>query len=297
MNFLKRRGMKKSYMLKKQNKTKFFEKIFNFISDNFTQISETVLILAVSLLPFYFDFKSIFSTYLQENYPAPDNAVQYFLIQSENNIIIAIALFLFILISTRKYNKDKTMNRKNIYHDYPLFWYWYCARVLGYKKCNLVLVPIPMLFKLVHHGLFEEYPLDENSYPEEENETIKISKNNWTSNLTEVNIILEDTYPILDSQIPCSKNKLPTIKISRNDGKNFERHFSQQFIENVITQIRSLNSGITVNVFATINPLNSLNITKRAFTNGNRGNIDSLFVFQQEGYGERLFKTKGKKIF
>lgn len=147
------------------------------------------------------------------------------------------------------------------------------------------------------HGVFEEYPLDENSYPAEENETINVSKTNWASNPTEVNIILEDTYPVLYSQIPCAKNKLPTIKVSRNDGKNFGRHFSQKFIENVITQIGNLNSGTKVNVFATTNPLNSLNIAKRAFTNGNRGNIDSLVVFQQDGYGKRLFQTKGKKIF
>lgn len=285
-------------MLKKQkkNKTNFFKKIINFISDNSTQIFETLLILTVLSLPFFIDFKDIFGKYLLENYPTPDNVVQYYLIQS-GKTIIAIALLIFALIRIRKHNKDKTMNRKDIYHDYPLFWYWYCARVLGYKKCNLVLVPIPMLFKLVHHGIFEEFPLDENSYPAEENAPINVSKTNWALNPTEVNVILEDTYPILYSQIPCSKSKLPTIKVSRNDGKNFGRHFSQQFIENVITQIRSLNSGITVNVFATTNPLNSLNIAKRAFTNGNRGNIDSLFVFQQEGWGERLFETKGKKIF
>ena len=290
--------MKKGYILKKQKKrkTSFFKKITNFISDNSIQIFETSLMLVTSSLPFYFDFKRIFSTYLQENYPTPDNVVQYFLIQS-GEVITAIALILFVLISVRKSNKDRIMNRKDIYHDYPLLWYWYCARVLGYKKCNLVLVPIPMLFKLVHHGVFEEYPLDENSYPAEENETINVSKTNWASNPTEVNIILEDTYPVLYSQIPCAKNKLPTIKVSRNDGKNFGRHFSQKFIENVITQIGNLNSGTKVNVFATTNPLNSLNIAKRAFTNGNRGNIDSLVVFQQDGYGKRLFQTKGKKIF
>lgn len=285
-------------MLKKQkkNKTSFFKKIINFISDNASQVIETFLLLAVVSLPFFIDFESIFSKYLQENYPTPDNAVQYFLIQS-GRTIIAIVLLLIVLLRIRKHNEEKTMNKKDLYHDYPLFWYWYCARILGYKKCNLVLVPIPMLFKLVHHGIFEEFPLDENSYPAEENAIINVSKTNWKSDPTEVNVIIEDTYPILYSQIPCSKSKLPTIKINRNDGKNFGRHFNQQFIENVITQIRSLNSGITVNVFATTNPLNSLNIAKRAFVNGNRGNIASLYVFQQEGYGKRLFDTKGQKIF
>ena len=52
----------------KKNKTSFFKKIINFISDNATQVIETFLLLAVVSLPFFVDFESIFSKYLQENY-------------------------------------------------------------------------------------------------------------------------------------------------------------------------------------------------------------------------------------
>lgn len=96
--------MKKGYMLKKQkkNKTSFFKKIINFISDNVTQIFETLLMLAVLLLPFFIDFKSMFSKYLQENYLTPDNTVQYFLVQSRRTIIAIVLLLIALLRIDRK---------------------------------------------------------------------------------------------------------------------------------------------------------------------------------------------------
>lgn len=290
--------MRKDCMLKtkKTKKTSFLKKVINFFQDNVLQILESFMLVVVFSLPYFINIKGIFDQYLKENYPTPDNAFQYFLIQS-GKTIIALVVLLIALSTIRKHNKEKIVNRKDFYHNYPYIWYWYCAKVLGFGKCNLVLVPIYMQFKLVNHSVFDDFPLDENSYPIEDNSDINVTKTNWASNPSEINIILEDTYPILDTQIPSTKNKLPTIKISRNDGKSFERHYSQKYIESVITQVRGLNSGIKVNVFATTNPLNTFHIVKRAFTNGNRGNISCLYVFQQDGSGERLFSCKGKKIF
>lgn len=90
----------------KKNKTSFFKKIINFISDNATQVIETFLLLAVVSLPFFVDFESIFSKYLQENYPTPDNAVQYFLIQS-GRTIIAIVLLSIVLLENQADSTDE----------------------------------------------------------------------------------------------------------------------------------------------------------------------------------------------
>ena len=58
-----------------------------------------------------------------------------------------------------------------------------------------------------------------------------------------------------------------------------------------------LENGVTVNVFATTNPMNTINIASRVFKNADRGNIDSLYVYKQKNIGGREFESKGKKIY
>jgi len=140
--------------------------------------------------------------------------------------------------------------------------------------------------------------MDETTYPVQDNEMkIKTSKLSWSSSPAEINLLFEDTYPINSRQIPPVKRNLPTLKISRNDGENVGRHFSQQYIESIINEVRELDNGVKVNVYATTNPMNTYHIAKRVFTNATRGNVAELYVFQQESSKNRLFKDKGKKIY
>ena len=88
-----------------------------------------------------------------------------------------------------------------------------------------------------------------------------------------------------------------TIKISRNSGADSSRHFSQKYIEAIIKCIRDLKGKVSVNVYATTNPMNTKHIAKRAFGLGERGNVEHLYVFQQSKDGRRRFEEKGKKIF
>ena len=113
----------------------------------------------------------------------------------------------------------------------------------------------------------------------------------------EINILLEDTYPIKNEQIPISKRNLLTIKISRNDGTTRGRHFSQNFIETTINTVRTLDTIKEVNLYATTNPLNTMHIAKRVFSVADRGNIKHLYVFQQNNAGIRAFQNKGHKIY
>ena len=190
------------------------------------------------------------------------------------------------------------MNRKRVYHDYCYAWYWLCAKILGIKSCNLVLVPIHMQFKLVIRATFPEYPLDETEYPVVENESeSKVSEINQEGSTREINFVLEDTYAIETLQIPKSKQVYRTIKISRNCGPDSSRHFSQKYIEAIIKCIRDLKGQVTVNVYATTNPMNTKHIAKRAFGLGERGNVKHLYVFQQGKDGRRRFEEKGRKVF
>ena len=267
------------------------------IIDNIVQILE-IAILAISIvIPYLVDFQNIFREYMMKDYPKPENFI-LLLALNKGNLAISVVFFFFIFLKVRKYNQNYIMCNKNIYHDYSYFWFCFCAKILGINKCNLVLVPIWLQFKLVINNIFQEYPLNEKEYPVIEDEReIKILKCGKVYEVREINLILEDTYPISEFQIPQSKRGLPVIKLSRNDGKDLGRHFSEQFINAIITEVRMLEKGVTVNVFATTNPMNTINIASRVFKNADRGNIDSLYVYKQKNIGGREFESKGKKIY
>ena len=190
------------------------------------------------------------------------------------------------------------MNNDNVYHNYPYVWYWFCAKVLGIKKCNLILVPIYMQFKLVIENIFKDYPLDEADFPaiEDEPECI-VKKKNMRADLSEINLILEDTYVIESNQIPFRKKTLPTIKISRNIGNSHTRHFSPKFVNAVSEEIRKLPQVYIVNIYATTNPMNTVRIIRSTFKMADRGNIQHVFVYQQKRSGIRRFDGKGHKIY
>ncbi len=269
----------------------------NRIANNGIQIIEIVILVLCSSIPFVFNAAELFAEYLASTKLDPGNAVSYLVIRA-GNAAIAVAIFFIVLWRIRSHNKEFLMNRGNAYHQYPYWWYWLCAKILGIRKCNLVRVPIYMQFKLVIRGTFPEYPLDEASYPAAENESkTKIVVNNSDADKKEINLILEDSYAIDTRQIPKEKLGLRTIKISRNDGNCQGRHFSQQYIETVINTIREMEKGAVVNIFATTNPMNTWHIASRAFALADRGNLEHLYVFQQKNSTERLFEAKRRKIY
>lgn len=271
----------------------FIEKII----ENRTQIIEIILLILCCFLPFIVDAVGLFSEYLTNTTPDPQNAPVYLIVKT-GKAAMSVALFLFVLRKVRTYNKDFLMNRGNTYHQYPYVWYWFCANILGIRKCNLVRVPIFMQFILVIRGTFANYPLEEMAYPIIENESNpSIDVIHTTADGQEINLILEDTYVIDSQQIPKLKQGLKTIKISRNDGIHKGRHFSQKFIDAVIDTVRNLEQNTIVNIYATTNPMNTKHIASRAFALADRGNIQHLYVFQQQSSGNRSFENKGYKIF
>lgn len=270
--------------------------VIDKISDNERQIFEIIVLILSACIPFLVNLKSIFNDYLLEQPLSPDNIVWQLAIRGRKSIG-AILLILIALYFIRKFNKDYVMNDKRVYHDYPYFWYYFCSKILGINKCNLVLVPIYMQFKLVIRATFLEYPLDDQDYPVNNDElATKITTFNGNDSIDEVNIVLEDTYKIDIQQLPKNKRSLETIKISRNNNDN-SRHFSQQYIDAVINCVASLKNNTSVNVYATTNPMNTKYIAKRAFGSGDRGNVDHLYVFQQSKNGNRNFEMQGRKRY
>lgn len=267
------------------------------IKESFIMFIQSAAIIFAFVLPFLIDVQEIFEEYLAKNYPTPDNFWIY-LPLSHGNIILSFVLSAIVYWRIRKSNSECFMNRDtNIYHDYPYLWYLYCAKFLGIKKCNLINVPIYTGIKLVIHQTFDEYPLNDNEYPISDNEVVSVVKENEKNKGEECNLILEDTYPIDTMQIPRTLRKLYTIKVSRHSSGNFGRYYSEEFIAKIINEVRSLPNGITINVFATINPKHALNIARRVFAQAERGNISHLYVHKQSKKGRRLFDKKGKKIY
>jgi len=269
------------------------------IRSNIRQIIETIILLVGTRLISAYLIRELdlFREYFLKNINSIDQLLLLFIMDSGDNAII-IGTFLIILYFIVRYNRDYIMNQNNFYHNYPYCWYWYCRNILGIKRCNLVLVPIYMQFKLVINHLFDAYPLSDDDYPEsEDEEECKVTKFNFTNDNREINLILEDTYLIQEFQIPPNKQQLPTIKISRNNGDNMERRFSQRFINAVITEVKNIPNIARINIYATTNPKNTLNIAQRVFKNANRGNIEHLYVYQQENTGNRNFKSDEHKIY
>jgi len=272
-------------------------KLREVISSNGRQLLETVVLIIVTSIPWVVDLQEIFKEYLSNHPISPDEFLWQVTLRS-GNLVASIILVFFVLMRIRVFNQGFVMNSKRVYHDYCYAWYWFCAKILGIKSCDLVLVPIHMQFKLVIRATFPEYPLDETEYPVVENESdSSVSETNQDDSTKEINLVLEDTYVIEARQIPKSKRGYRTIKISRNSGADNSRHFSQKFIETIIKCVRGLKGKVSVNIYATTNPMNTKHIGKRAFGLGERENVEHLYVFQQSKDGRRRFEEKGRKIF
>ena len=271
--------------------------IKDFFRDCGRQIIETLILVFCAIAPLVFNASDMFLPYLAESKLEPDNVVGYLTVKN-GNWTISIVLVLIVLWRIRAHNKEQIMNTTEIYHDYPYWLYWYCAKILGYGKCDLVLVPINMQFKLVIRGTFSEYPMIDDDYPPIEDEECTVTITNENNKTTELNIILEDTYSI--NSIPANKRALKTIRITRQGLDNASRHFCESFVEATMKGIRSQAERITVNVFATTNPKNSLHIAKRVFKAASRANVSHLYVFQQnknKATDRWYFEESGHKIY
>ena len=273
------------------------KKLFEKILSNGRQIIEIISLIIVTAIPWVVDLKKIFKEYLSNHPISPDDFFWQVAFRMGKPVASAV-LFFAVLRVIWKLNQGFIMNGKRVYHDYCYGWYWLCAKILGIKSCDLVLVPIYMQFKLVIRATFSDYPLDETEYPLIQNESEStITELNHDKQTREINLVLEDTYVINEQQIPKSKQGYRTIKISRNNGADSSRHFSQKYIDTIIICVRSMRRKVTINIFATTNPLNTKHIANRAFGLGERGNIEHLYVFQQSKDGRRMFESKGHKVF
>ena len=266
------------------------------IKENIVPICQLLLLVIILFLPSWINVKDKLITPLELK--VSQNLLDYILFFAWENGNIAIGLVLTIvnLFVMRKMNKEHIYNKGNEYKNYPYWWYWICSKILGYMKCNLKYVPIYMQFKLVLRDTFEEYECGE--YSRKEDDKITVQKINFGQNSDEINIMIADTYELSESQLPLLKTGNPTIIIARDNKNDYNRYDSPELIKTVVNVVRGLSKKfLTVNVFATTNPLNTKKIVQEAFKLGGRDIIKKIVVFQQSNNGIRKFGAKGVQVY
>lgn len=261
------------------------KKVGDFFKESKIQLVETLIIIGIPIITFCFDIATKISTFLPNKTKVEDlNSFIIVFIRIGGNLAIAIVLVIsFYLLCRYKINSKHTMNTQNCFHEYPYWWYMYCSKFLGFKTCNLVLVPNYLQYKLVINQVFDEFLPEQKEYPEVEDDTISVTTFNERKRGGDINLIISDTYPINIDKLPNNTKELYTIIISRDKNvSDNSRHYSPKLIETVTNQVRSFNNGTDLNVYSSVNPFNAQRIAEQAFKQGDRGPIEHLSVYKQE---------------
>lgn len=259
----------------------------NILQDCGEIILEIVFLLIMTFSPWLVQLE------MSSDVISKPEQIVWWVVTSHGKLPQAVALFIFWLLAIRKYNKDSVLNSTSIYHDYPLFFYRLAA-FFGYKKCNLVGVPIYLQIQVVMCQLFESYPTLQDYQKEDAEVSSEPEKPNF--GIHKINLLVADSYNIQKEQIPTECQSVYTIKITRTRKKGV-RLYNPKFIEAVVSTIASFPDNCELHYFATTNPKTQEQITLQAFVKGGRGNIGKLIVYQQEATEPRNFIKKVTIIY
>lgn len=263
---------------------------------NIRPIAQIIGLVLVFLLPSLMNVSGKVEKHPELNASQDFKDYIFYFLWEKGNIAIGIFMFVLALFLVRKWNKEYMFNRGDEYKNYPYFWYWICAKFLGYSECNLILVPIYMQFMLILRDTFCKYYCGE--LDKKTDDIISVQKLNFVEISNEVNIIISDTYPFQENQIPISKRSKPTIIISRDNAVDHNRYDSPELVQNVVKEVRNLPINIKkINIYATTNTQNTRKIVQNAFKLGERSNIDLITVFQQKRSDSRKFEKMGKVVY
>lgn len=207
--------------------------------------------------------------------------------------IVSISILIIIaLIKLRDKNKNEVFLNGNIYGNIPYFLYK-LAKIFGYKKIDLKLIPIPLIFRIVINDDFEII----DSYKNKESTSINVksdySKFNNVRDSKECNLVIADTYEIDLKQIPRNKRSYNTIIINR-DRKNdvIERIYSEEFVLEVGRAINRIkNKNLKINLYMTTNIWNTQKIICDYFKVAGRDKY-KIEVFQQN-LEKNMFEKAG----
>ena len=203
-----------------------------------------------------------------------------------------ILLFFVLLIWYRCSNKEKEYAPTDIYGDYHISIYYIAWLVVGYKKVNLKMKPIPLQFQLLNKNKFEF--IDDTEYSDKCYKYKVTHKGKLDNDTTQVNIILSDTYQIAIDKIPNALKENYTINISRVGEKGI-RTQSQELIELLIKEVQNTKQYCkTYNLFLTTSVSTNISIYNQVFHT--ERDKYTLNVYQQDSENNFVFKEKTIKI-
>ncbi len=233
--------------------------------------------------------KDIFSIWLNESFNK--NSIDIINNRIENFQvwivpIVAIIGTTLIYIYIRKQNKEKYFNFGNEYMDYPYFIFYLSGKILGFEKIQLKLIPIHTQFKIITNDTFKIIEYQEENIVS--NESIVEFISNKSRSLT---LVLIDTFPISIGQLNDNLKKTDILMITKGDMKANVRSFNTHFISTISEELYQREGKYTkINICATTNTAHTYRIVSDNFKKGKRGDIKSLFVYQQNREHPRVFE-------
>lgn len=207
--------------------------------------------------------------------------------------VACIILFVLQLFAIRKINKEKEFAPTDIYGDYSIFIYYIAWLVVGYKKVNLQLKPIPLQFQLLNINFLECF--DDTEYFDRDYKYKVSYKGKISKNTRKINIVVSDTYPIEISKLPQNTINNYTIIISR-DGEKGVRIISKNLIELLIKEVqKSKNYCREFNLFLSTPASTNKLIFQQVFQTGLRDKF-IINIYQQDNENNFIFKEKSTCI-
>lgn len=274
--------------------SKFLKKVFM----DFEAKIQTILLIVTLILPYAF-WKSCGELVFKikgDIIEGIEISVDHFS-EMEISITTGIVLCGLLCIYFRQKNSEVIFNKGNTYKTQSYVWYFYCAYILGYRKCILERVPIARQIQLILDDTFEEFVFSDL----EERDDIEIkakweNKSGKTSGVSEINLVLADTYELNRNQITTG-GELPTLWIDRKKREDNNRYYIPDYCKVIAEELEKLPSELEViNLYATTNPKHLKEFTEKILKKSGRGNIKIIRVYQQDGFGKRKFGKKRKVI-
>lgn len=236
---------------------------------------QSILLVCLLISPLVFNLNLFMHQYVVENNieftTSAIDAVIYFLMFASDFVFGIVLLFIGIYF-LHKFNYDKILNNGNTYHKHWYSSYQYSRNVLGFRKCNLINVPIYQQIRLVINDVFPIYCIGESdAYAIIDDE--KIITKLYGVIQTEICLILCDTYDIAEDYIPAVYRKKPVIVV-KHEVINGVRCYSMKYCQSIKTIISNLPDSVSdIHLFSTLNPKHCLWIAQNVFKLGDRKSV------------------------
>jgi len=216
---------------------------------------------------------------------------------SGNLVIRLVICTIFSFILMRKIIKKTStnyLNGGNIYLDVNFFLLVCSYYLTGEKRLGLKNIPIWVQFRIILSNIVRFDIVSEKMLPEDKTEVTCEQVIKASTNETEINIVISDTYYALKKSSE-SLNGLNTWHIDRHSVDGV-RQYNEQIVTNLVKLQRELeNQYLTANLFLTTTPEMTKAIVEKCFNLAGRDGFKHINVFESPAPNFKF--SKKHKIF